>query len=95
MSRKTESLFKGMGAGLAAGIAAGVIGTAIMTNKNKSKKLIGKAVKKIETAMDSVQDMFSWYYSLIDGKLLSIKEKHNLIFPQAELLNKYKTVKIF
>ena len=51
MTRKTESLFKGMGAGLAAGIAAGVIGTAVMTNKNKSKKLIGKAVKKIETAM--------------------------------------------
>ena len=57
MTRKTESLLKGMGAGLAVGIAAGVAGTALMSNKNKGRKFVDRAVGKIEDVIDNVQQM--------------------------------------
>lgn len=59
MTRKTENIAKGMGAGLAAGIVMGIAGSALMNNKNKSKKMLRKAVTKVEDLLDQMQGMFA------------------------------------
>lgn len=59
MTKKTENIVKGMGAGMAAGMAVGIAGTMIMKNKNKSKKMFGKAITKIEDVLDNMQEVFS------------------------------------
>ena len=58
MTRKTMSLFKGLGAGIAAGMLVGAAASLMMKDSRSSRKKIAKAIDSVETMLDGVSAIF-------------------------------------